>query len=151
VLVGSFGGLGLHALLDAQRLFPGHFRQFMFVSVGVVDSATMKGVEEVDRVVAETEQSLQRYVETARGLGLAADYRMAVGTETAPELEELCVEIHREYRRALFFASRLVFEEERWYQRFLHNETAYEIQRRLQFRGLNAIIVPVRVFKPRPV
>ena len=151
VLVGSFGGLGLHALLDAQRLFPGHFRQFMFVSVGVVDSATMKGVEEVDRVVAETEQSLQRYVETARGLGLAADYRMAVGTEAAPELEELCVEIHREYRRALFFASRLVFEEERWYQRFLHNETAYEIQRRLQFRGLNAIIVPVRVFKPRPV
>ncbi len=150
VLVGSFGGLGLHALFDSQRLFPGHFRQFVFVSVGVVDSATMKGVEEVDRVVAETEQGLQRYVETARGLGLAAEYRMAVGTEAAPELEELCVGIQREYRRAIFFASRLVFEEERWYQRLLHNETAHEIQRRLQFRGLNAIIVPVRVFKPRP-
>jgi hypothetical protein len=76
---------------------------------------------------------------------------MAIGTEAAPELEELCVGIHREYRRALFFASRLVFEEERWYQILLHNETAHEIQRRLQFRGLNAIIVPVRVFKPRPV
>ena len=103
----------------------------------------------MDRVMAETRQGLQRYVETARGLGLAADYRMAVGTEAAPELEELCVAIHREYRRAIFFASRLVFEEERWYQLLLHNETAHEIQRRLQFRGLNAVIVPVRVFKPR--
>ena len=60
VLVGSFGGLGMHAFLDTQRLFPGHFRQFMFVSVGVVDSATMKGVEEVDRVEAETRQTLGR-------------------------------------------------------------------------------------------
>jgi hypothetical protein len=150
VLVGAYGGLGLHALLDAQRLFPGLFRQFIFVSVGVVDSASMKGAEEVEEVVAETERGLRRYVETARSLGLAADYRMAVGTEAAPQLEELCVRIHREYRRAIFFASRLVFEEERWYQRVLHNETAHEIQRRLQFLGLNAIIVPVRVFRPRP-
>ena len=149
VLVGSFGGLGMHALLDSQRLFPGQFRQFMFVSVSVVDSATMKGVEEVDRVAHETEQGLQRYVEMARGLGLSADYRTAVGTEAVTELEELCSAIAHEYRRPIFFASRLVFEDERWYQRFLHNETAYEIQRRLQFRGLNTIIVPVRVFGPR--
>ncbi len=149
MLVVSFGGLGMHQLLDSQRLFPGQFRQFMFVSVGVVDSATMKGVEEVDRIAAETEQALKRYVELTRGLGLSADYRMAVGTEAVSALEELCAEVAREYRRAIFFTSRLVFEEERWYQRFLHNETAYEIQRRLQFRGLNTIIVPVRVFRPR--
>ncbi len=149
MLVGSFGGLGMHQLLDSQRLFPGQFRQFLFVSVGVVDSATMKGVEEVDRVAAETEHGLERYVELTRGLGLSADYRMAVGTEAVSALEELCAEVAREYRRAIFFTSRLVFEEERWYHRFLHNETAYEIQRRLQFRGLNTIIVPVRVFRPQ--
>ncbi len=150
LLVGSFGGLGIHALLDSHRIFPGQFRQFLFVSVGVVDSVMMKGVEEVDQVRTETEKALQRYVETARGLGLSADYRLAIGTEAVAPLEELCVRVAREFRRPVFFASRLVFEEERWYQRFLHNETAYEIQRRLQFRGLNAIIVPVRVFEPRP-
>jgi amino acid transporter len=150
MLVGSFGGLGMHQLLDSQRLFPGQFRQFLFVSVGVVDSATMKGVEEVDRIAAETEGQLEHYVELTRRLGLSADFRMAVGTEAVTALEELCSEIAREYRRAIFFTSRLVFERERWYQRFLHNETAYEIQRRLQFRGLNTIIVPVRVFEPRP-
>lgn len=49
----------------------------------------------------------------------------------------------------MFFASRLVFQEERWYQRFLHNETPFEIQRRLQFSGLNTIVMPVRVLAPR--
>ncbi len=149
VLVGSYGGLGLHTFLDALRLFPGQFRQVMFVSAGVVDAATMKGVEEVDRVAAETEADAKRFVETAHRLGVPADYRTAVGTDAADVLETLCGQIAREFRRAVFFASRVVFEDERWYQRFLHNETAHEIQRRLQFLGLQTIVLPVRVFAPR--
>jgi hypothetical protein len=148
-LVGPYGGLGLHVVLDSQRLFPEHSRQFLFVSAGVVDSATMKGVEEVDRVAAETEASLRRYVEFARSLGFSADYRMSMGTEAVPQLEQLAIAIAREFPRAIFFASRLVFQEERWYQRFLHNETPFEIQRRLQFSGLNTIVMPVRVLAPR--
>ena len=149
-LVGGYGGLGLHVVLDTQRLFPRQFSQFMFVSVGVVDSATMKGVEEVDRITAETEAALKRYVEFAHRLGMAAGYRMSTGTEAVAELETLATRIAREFPRAVFFASRLVFQEERWYQRLLHNETPFEIQRRLQFSGLQTIIMPVRVFRGRP-
>lgn len=65
LLVGGYGGLGIHALLSVQRLFPNHFRNFVFVSVGVIDAAAMKGVEEVDRVRERTEQSLAHYVELA--------------------------------------------------------------------------------------
>ena len=46
----------------------------------------------------------------------------------------------------LIVAGLLVFQKERWYQRFLHNETANQIQRRLQFDGLNSMILPVRIF-----
>jgi hypothetical protein len=105
----------------------------------------MKGVEEVDHVRQHTEESLKRYVDLARRLGLAADYRMAVGTEAVAEAEKLCLEVAREFPRALFFAGKLVFEQERWFQRLLHNETAYQLQRRLQFAGLNAMVLPVRV------
>jgi hypothetical protein len=49
------------------------------------------------------------------------------------------------FPRSIYFAGKLVFEEERWYQRLLHNETAYQLQRRLQFAGLNAMVLPVRV------
>jgi K+ transporter len=145
MMVGSYAGLGVHALLTVQRLFPGHFRNVIFVSVGVIDAATMKGVEEVDRVRLQTEGALQRYVDLARRLGLAADYRVSVATEAVAEVERLAMEISREFPRSVFFAGKLIFKEERFYQRLLHNETAYSLQRRLQFAGMNAMVLPVRV------
>ena len=147
LLVGGYTGLGVHALLTIQRVFPNQFKNFIFASVGVIDSATFKGVEEVEVVRRQTEESLKEYVETAHRLGLAADYRMAVGTETVAEAETLCLEIAREFPRSVFFAGKLVFEEEKWFQRLLHNETAYQLQRRLQFAGLNAMVLPVRVLE----
>jgi hypothetical protein len=72
---------------------------------------------------------------------------MAVGTEVTDEAAQLCLEVAKDYPRALFFAGKLVFEQEHWYQRILHNETAYQIQRRLQFAGLNAMVMPVRVLE----
>ncbi len=145
LLVGGYGGLGVHQLLTVQRTFPGFFKNFVFVSVGVVDSASMKGVEEVDRVRLRTEQGLQRYVDLAHRLRLAADYRMEVGTEAVSTAEALCVELAKEYPRSVVFAGKLVFQRERWFQRVLHNETAYALQRRLQFQGMSAMVLPVRV------
>ncbi len=150
LLVGGYGGLGVHALLTVQRTFPGFFRNFVFVSVGVVDSAAMKGIEEVDRVRLRTQTSLEQYVELAHRLKLAADYRMEVGTEATAAAEKLCLEVAREFPRAVFFAGKLVFQRERWFQRLLHNETAYQLQRRLQFGGLNAMVLPVRVLAEEP-
>jgi hypothetical protein len=74
---------------------------------------------------------------------------MAVGTEAVVEVEKLCVKVGAEFPRALFFAGKLVFEKEYWFQRMLHNETAYQIQRTLQFAGLNAMVLPVRVIEAR--
>ncbi|HEU4382658.1 MAG TPA: APC family permease [Anaeromyxobacteraceae bacterium] len=145
LLVGTYSGLGIHALLSVQQLFPGQFKNFLFLSVGVIDSATMKGVEEVDRVREDTEEAVTRYVDLARRLGLAADSRVAMGTEAVAEAEKLCLQVAGEFPRTIFFAGKLVFERERWFQRLLHNETAYQLQRRLQFAGLNAMVLPVRV------
>ncbi len=147
LLVGGYGGLGVHALLTVQRTFPGFFKNFIFVSVGVVDSAAMKGVEEVDRVRLRTQAALEQYVDLAHRMKLPADFRLAIGTEAVAEAERLCVEVAREFPRAVFFAGKLVFQHERWYQRVLHNETAYALQRRLQFDGLNAMVMPVRVLE----
>ncbi len=145
LLVGGYAGLGIHSLLAVQSLFPGYFKNFVFVSVGVIDSASFVNVEAVDEVRDRTAADLRRYVELATGLGLAADARMAVGTEAVATAADLCGRIAREFPRSLFFAGKLIFQRERWYQRLLHNETAYQLQRRLQFAGLNAMVLPVRV------
>jgi amino acid transporter len=148
LLVSGFRGIGVHALLTIQRLFPGHYRNFVFVSVAVIDAATMKGVEEVERARASAEEALQKYVALAQRFGLAAEYRFGVGTDVLDAGERICEEILREFPRAVFFMGKLIFQQERFYQRILHNETGYQLQRRLQFRGINAMVLPVRVMEP---
>lgn len=148
LLVGGYGGMGVHALLTIQKLFPGHFRNIIFVSIGVIDAATMKGVQEVERLREQTKESLRNYVELAHRFGLAAESRLAIGTDVLDEGEEICSAIAAEFPKALFFLGKLIFERERFYQRILHNETAYQLQRRLQFAGLNTMVLSVRVLEP---
>jgi amino acid transporter len=150
MLVGSYAGLGVHALLTVQRIFPNHFKNVIFLSVGVIDAAAMKGVAEVEHVRERTEGALKQYVDLAHRLGIAAEYRLAVATEALPEAERMAIEVNREFPRSVFFAGKLIFKVERFYQRLLHNETAYALQRRLQFAGMNAMVLPVRVTLDEP-
>jgi len=124
--------LGIHSLLTVLKLFPRHFHSIVFMTVGVVDSATFQGVEEVDRVRVQAEEAMQKYVEQARRMGLPSDERVGLGTEAVSGCVRLAQEIAAEYPRAIFFAGKLIFERERWWDRLLPNETAFAIQRRLQ-------------------
>jgi K+ transporter len=145
LLVGRYGGLGIHSLLTIFRQFPGYFKQFVFVSVAVIDSGTFKGAEEIENLKTETQKMLDKYVDLARGYGLAAESAMSVGTEPVAEAEELCKEIAKKFPRSTFFAGKLIFQKEKWYQRLLHNETAHAIQTRLQWEGFPVVVLPVRV------
>jgi hypothetical protein len=78
------------------------------------------------------------------------DLGLGIGTEAVAESEKLCKEIQKEFPRAIFFMGKLIFQKEAWYYRFLHNETAYQLQRRLHFAGLNAIVLPVRLLTTEP-
>ncbi len=145
VLVGSYGGLGIHTAVNILAAFPNHFRNLVFLSVGVIDSGAFKGEDAVESLRAQTESTLQRYVELAHRMGVPAAYRLAVGTDAVAEAEALCLQVKREFARATFFAGKVIFRRERWYQRVLHNETAFAIQRRLQWAGQTMVILPARV------
>jgi amino acid transporter len=145
ILVGGYSGLGIHTLLNALRFAPGGFRNVVFISVGVVDSGTFKGVRAVDDLRKHTEESLGQYVDLARRHGLAATSFMAIGTDVVDELEHLCVAVKKRFPRAIFFAGQLVFQKDTWYQRLLHNETAYSLQRRLHWNNVPMVILPTRV------
>ena len=76
-------------------------------------------------------------------MGWAADADSALGTEAVAELESLCREVHLRFPRAVFFAGKLIFRHESWWQRVLHNETAHAVQRRLEFDGLTMVVLPI--------
>jgi hypothetical protein len=145
ICVTSFSGFGLHQVLSVHRSFPNFFKNFIFVSAAVVDSGVFKGAGEIERLKAETEAHLLRYVAWARVHGLQADHRLALGTEAVATVEQLCRELMREFPRCVVFLGKLIFREERWYHKLLHNQTPFAIQRRLQFEGIPAMMLGIRI------
>jgi amino acid transporter len=145
ILVGGYSGLGIHTLLNAVRFAPDHFQNFVFISAAVVDSGNFKGSEAVDDLTSHTEQSLQRYVELGQRLGIASASWMTVGTDAVDALERLCLDVARRYPKSVVFAGQLVFQKDTWLHRLLHNQTAYSLQRRLQWAGIPMVILPTRV------
>jgi hypothetical protein len=149
VMVESFNGLGVHTLLSVHRLIPRHYRNFVFVSVGQVDSAQFKGADELGALEQKVRTDLEKYVEFAEGMGTYSEYRYALGTDLVHELERLCHDLVKEFRRPVVFTGQLVFQRENLFTRSLHHDTAFSIQRRLQFRGVQVIILPIRVWESR--
>jgi amino acid transporter len=146
LLVNGFNGLGIHAIFSIRKLFRSQeFKNFIFVQVGQIDSHRFKGVEEMEHLRQSVEAELDRYVEMAQRMGYYAERRYALGTDRVNELRKLCTDIADDYVEPVFFCGKLVFAEENSIVRYLHNQTALEIQRRLMFAGLNTIVVPVRV------
>jgi amino acid transporter len=149
MLVSGYNGLGIHALLTVFRMFPGQFRNAIFVSAAVVDYDRLRGRQEIEELRVATEEQLKRYVDFAQRAGFAADHRMAVGTDPVNELEEICTGLQREYNQCVVFGGQLAFANETLWTRMLHSQTAFEIQRRLQFAGLPVVILPVRAVERR--
>jgi amino acid transporter len=145
LLVGGYGGLGRHALLTLLRMFPNHFEGVIFVSVAVVDSDVFKGASEIPALEARTRQALAAYERFAQALGLATASEYAVGTEVVAEAEKLALGLAWTYPRALVVGGQIVFEEDSTWNRMLHNETAFLIQRRLQHRGVPMIVLPIQL------
>ncbi len=145
ILVTAYGGLGLHTLLNSLRVFPNHFKNIIFVSVGIIDSGGFKGTESIEGLRHQTQAMLGQYVAAANRMGLAAASRLAIGTDPVDDTERLCVSVAREFPRATFITGHLLFARDSWYRRLLHNQTAYALQRRLQWLGLNMMILPARI------
>ena len=47
--------------------------------------------------------------------------------------------------KVIFFAGKLVFQKDTWFQCILHNQTAYSLQQCLQWQGIPMVILPTRV------
>jgi len=144
-IVGSSRGGGLHALLWVQRMFPGHFKNFMFVNVRTVDAQAYGGEGEVEKIGKEAQTTLNYFVDFCTSHGLASAAYLGFGTDAVSRLTEMCEAISKGYPRAIFFTSKLIFEQENWFTRLLHNQAALAIQRRLHFKGLQMIILPMKI------
>lgn len=145
ILVGGNSNLGNHIFLNIFRIFPGFFKNVVFVTVGVFDADLFKGTDQTEVIKEKTQEQLNRYVDFSSRMGIPARSIFRIGTEVVKPVSELCVDVAKEYDHVVFFAGELVFEKPQWYQRILHNEAAYAILQYLRFAGLPMIILPIRI------
>ncbi|MGQ9574905.1 MAG: APC family permease [Thermoguttaceae bacterium] len=145
ILVGDYSGLGIHTMLNVVRFAPDYYKNFVFVSAGVVDSGNFKGSSAIEELRQHTQESVDRYVDLARRLGVPAIGLTAIGMDAVDELEQLCLKAVKQFPKSTVFAGQLVFQKDSWLQRLMHNQTAYSLQRRLQWVGIPIVILPTRV------
>jgi amino acid transporter len=144
-IVGSSRGGGLHALLWVQRMFPGHFRNVVFISARAVDAHAYGGEGEIERLRASATATLNGFVDFCRSHGIPATSRLAFGTDAVETLSRMCEDLSGEFPQAVFFTSRLVFKRDNLFTRLLHNQAALAIQRRLHLDGLQMVILPMKL------
>jgi len=143
--VGSSRGGGMHALLWVQRMFPGHFRNFVFINARAVDAHSYGGAEQVQAMRTEANVALNYFVNFCHSRGLAAKSYLSFGTDPVEGFGELCEKVAQDFPSSIFFTSKLIFPRDDWIVRLLHNQAAMVLQRRLHLDGLQMVILPMRV------
>ncbi|OGA52765.1 MAG: amino acid transporter [Betaproteobacteria bacterium RIFCSPLOWO2_12_FULL_62_58] len=145
LFVGKHRGVGVHALLWVLRLFPGHFKNFVFVSVGEVDAQSYAGEGALRTLRYTIENSLRYFVRYCHAHGIAAEFYVGFGIEPVEEFVKLAEQVFKKYPNAVCFASKLVFARVNFLTRWLHNRTPLELQERLHLEGRQMVLLPMKV------
>lgn len=144
-LVGGSAATGMHTFLWVQRLFPGVFKNFVFASVGEIDTEEFSDESRWHALRRDTKGMLKQYVDYCSSRDLPATYYHDYGTDVIETVSRLTERISADFPQAVFFAAKLIFERENFATNILHNQTAYMIQKRLHMKGQNLIIMPMKV------
>jgi amino acid transporter len=141
--VGTSIGETMHTLLWAQRMFPNHFKNFVFISVGVVNVDTYESDKALKSMQKKVSKRLQYFVNYSEQNGVPAKAYCDYGTDHIEKLANIAQQIQQEFKDPIFFAARVVLKHENWLTRLLHNETPVSLQRSLHMLGMQMIILPV--------
>ena len=141
----GFNGVGLHTLLNVQRLFGQTFKNFFFIQAGIVDSERFKGVGELGKLQDHVAHELDRYVSFMQRQGLYAKAFSTIGTDVAEEVVSLARQIFKVHPEGVFFGGQIVFPQDTIFAKILYNYTSFAVQRRLHQIGIPFIIMPIRV------
>ncbi len=145
-LVNGYNGFGVHTFLSIIRSFPGLYKNFIFVSVAEVDVGSFKGSDAVSNPENLHGCDLGKYVDLARKLGLRRGLPVRPRDRHRPDGRRTSARRRRkEFPKSTVFAGQSVFRQPNLIHRLLHNETAFAIQQELRWKGITAVILPIRI------
>ncbi len=145
IFVNGFNGLGIHTTLAVQRMFPGVFKNFIFAEIGVVDAGNFKGADELGHLQSTVARETQRYTDYMNAHGIHAEAIYEIGTEIVATAQHLGDKLEERFPNVMFFGGQIVFTDENYFTRILHNFAVFGLQRAFFQHGLPFFVLPVRV------
>ena len=137
--------VGMHTLLSVMRLFPGQFKNYVFLSVGEVDAESYRGEYELAAMENKVNGMMDYFVKYCHQYQIPAEAYTAFGTDSVYELERLADQVGARYPHGIYFTSRLIFPHENFIKWYLHNQTPLLLQHYLHFRGKELMILPMKM------
>lgn len=138
-------GAAMHAILWVQRMFPNHFKNFIFISQGVVDIGSFGSEKKLERLQKKTNQVLSYLVKFSQSQGIAAESYIAFGTDPVKDIADISEKINKKYHNSVYFSSRYVYPNETWITRLLHSDLATIMQKKLHTLGVKMLILPLNL------
>ncbi len=143
-LTSETSATGMYSLLWVTENFPQMFHNFVFVSVGEIDTEEFVDQQKWNNLRRDTKKTLKGYVDFCHEYGMASTYYHAYGTDVVQQLSELSKKVSDRFPNAVFFATKFIADDDDMITQMLHNQTAYIMQRRLHTMGRTLIIVPIK-------
>jgi amino acid transporter len=144
-LVNGFNGLGVHTVLAVMKMFAGVYKNFVFISVGVVDAGNFKGTGELENLRTHVKNEAEKYALKMAERGFYSEAVVDIGTDVVATSRELAEKVVARFSQAVFFGGQLVFKKETWLTHLLHNFTVFTLQKEFFRKGMPFLIVPIRV------
>jgi amino acid transporter len=143
IMVKDFTGIGLKTVFAIFNQFGPVFKNFVFVQVGLIDAAALRGSADVDKVKKKVQNEVGRYVNLMRRHGYHAEGMGLFGIDTVEEVAKAAHKLKETYPNSTFFGGQIVFPKNSLMAKLLHNYTLFSVQERLHKEGIPLFILPI--------
>ena len=138
-------GAAMHTIMWVERLFPNHFKNYVFLSYGLVDTGSFGSTNALKILQKHTNRTLKYLTHFANQRNIAASSKRGFGTQPIEDIVTMSEEINSEFNNTVYFSARYIYPKENIINRLMHSDFALMVQRRLQNIGVKMLIVPLEL------
>lgn len=140
-LVTEHLGAAMHQLLWVQRMFPGRFRNAIFISAVEVDAQALHAESELRARRARVQATIDALERFCGANDIGSAHTIATGPDPVEVLFNLVQQTVAQHTSCVCFASRFILPHTNAYIESLHNQTSTHLQNRLHLISVPLIIL----------
>ena len=93
----------------------------------------------------KTKSILRKYRNYCNSNGRFAKAYVGYSADVVEKFAQLTERVNKDYPNAVFFGTKFISDNENIFTQFLYNHMAYIMQRRLHTKGVNMVILPMKI------